>query len=157
MDDGQSNVICPGLPVTKPARTTCIAFFGLARTGAPLEICYALRIFYGELEPASGRGFWFDEYPWKRRIERELDELHREGVQIRHIGRTDRIPTSLFQKIQQAIKYTSGNSELILNVAMNYGGRAEIVDAVKEMIADGLDPARWMRNTGPVSLYLRFA
>ncbi len=74
-------------------------------------------------------------------IERELGELHNEGVQIRHIGRTDRIPSGLYQKIQQAIKYTSGNHDLILNVAMNYGGRAEIVDAVKNMIADGLDPS----------------
>lgn len=73
-------------------------------------------------------------------IEKELDELHREGVQIRHIGRSDRIPQSLYHKIQKAIRYTSQNDELILNIAMNYGGRAEIVDAVKNMIAAGLDP-----------------
>lgn len=73
-------------------------------------------------------------------IEKELEELHREGVQIRHIGRADRIPFGLYQKIQKAIQYTSVNNELILNVAMNYGGRAEIVDAVKNMLADGIDP-----------------
>jgi undecaprenyl diphosphate synthase len=74
-------------------------------------------------------------------LERELGELHREGVQIRHIGRTDRIPAGLYRKIKQAIDFTSGNSDLILNVAMNYGGRAEIVDAVKSILADGLDPS----------------
>ncbi len=73
-------------------------------------------------------------------IEKELGELHREGVQIRHIGRSDRIPPSLYKKIQKAIDYTRGNSELILNIAMNYGGRAEIVDAVKSMLTAGVVP-----------------
>ncbi|GIV84563.1 MAG: isoprenyl transferase [Candidatus Roseilinea sp.] len=73
-------------------------------------------------------------------IEKELDALHQEGVQIRHIGRTDRIPPALCEKIRYATAYTRNNTELILNVAMNYGGRAEIVDAVKHMLADGLDP-----------------
>ncbi len=73
-------------------------------------------------------------------IEKELDALHKEGVQIRHIGRTDRIPPALCEKIRYAIAYTRNNTELILNVAMNYGGRAEIVDAVKHMLADDLDP-----------------
>lgn len=86
-------------------------------------------------------------------LEKELAELHREGVQIRHIGRKDRIPTGLYQKIQQAIKYTSGNNELILNVAMNYGGRAEIVDAVKNMLADGLDPSQVDEKTLGKYLY----
>jgi undecaprenyl diphosphate synthase len=73
-------------------------------------------------------------------IERELAELHRKGVQIRHIGRTDRIPPNLYKKVQAAIDYTRNNTRLILNIALNYGGRAEIVDAVKQMLADGLDP-----------------
>lgn len=73
-------------------------------------------------------------------IERELGELHKEGVQIRHIGRPERIPTGLYDKIQRAIEHTQDNTALILNVAMNYGGRAEIVDAVKNMLAEGLDP-----------------
>jgi undecaprenyl diphosphate synthase len=73
-------------------------------------------------------------------VERELAELHRKGVQIRHIGRSDRIPAPLYKKIQAAIEYTRGNTRLILNLALDYGGRAEIVDAVKQMLADGLDP-----------------
>lgn len=86
-------------------------------------------------------------------LEKELDALHREGVQIRHIGRSDRIPSGLYQKIQKAIQYTSQNNELILNVAMNYGGRAEIVDAVKSMIADGLDPNQIDEKTLARHLY----
>jgi undecaprenyl diphosphate synthase len=73
-------------------------------------------------------------------VERELAELHRKGVQIRHIGRSDRIPTPLYKKIQAAIEHTRDNTRLILNLALDYGGRAEIVDAVKQMLADGLDP-----------------
>ncbi len=73
-------------------------------------------------------------------IDRELAELHRKGVQIRHIGRADRIPAALYKKVQKAIEHTRNNTRLILNIALNYGGRAEIVDAVKQMLADGLDP-----------------
>ncbi len=73
-------------------------------------------------------------------IERELGELHRKGVQLRHIGRADRIPPRLLKKIQDAVDYTRNNTRLVLNLALNYGGRAEIVDAVKQMLADGLDP-----------------
>ncbi len=73
-------------------------------------------------------------------IERELTDLHKEGVQIRHIGRKDRIPAALYGKVKAAIDYTRHNTTLILNVALNYGGRAELVDAVKGMLADGVDP-----------------
>lgn len=73
-------------------------------------------------------------------IDRELEALHREGVQIRHLGRLDRIPHSLQQKILRAIEYTRHNTHLILNVALNYGGRAEIVDATRRIIAEGLRP-----------------
>ncbi len=74
-------------------------------------------------------------------LERELESLHREGVQIRHLGRCDRIPPRLVEKIQAAIERTKNNTALILNVALNYGGRAEIVDAVRRIIADGIQPA----------------
>lgn len=73
-------------------------------------------------------------------IDRELEALHREGVQIRHLGRLDRIPAALQQKIQRAIEYTRQNRDLILNIALNYGGRAEIVDAARRILAEGLRP-----------------
>jgi undecaprenyl diphosphate synthase len=72
-------------------------------------------------------------------IDRELAELDKNGVQIRHIGRTDRVPENLQKKIKSAVERTSHNDKLILNVALNYGGRAEIVDAVRAMAADGLN------------------
>ncbi len=55
-------------------------------------------------------------------IERELNELHKEGVQLRHIGRLDRLTPSLRKKVIDAIELTRDNDQLILNVAFNYGG-----------------------------------
>ncbi len=74
----------------------------------------------------------------ERMIDRELPELHKEGVQIRHIGRLDRVPERLKKKIREALDLTKDNDRLILNVAFNYGGRAEIVDAVRRIIQDGV-------------------
>ncbi len=76
----------------------------------------------------------------ERMIDKELPELHREGVQIRHVGRTERVPERLLAKIRQALDLTRNNQRLILNVAFNYGGRAEIVDAVRRIIQDGIPP-----------------
>jgi len=71
-------------------------------------------------------------------LDRELAELNREGVQLRHIGRLDGISPRLQGKVRQAIERTKGNQRLVLNVAFNYGGRDEIVQAVRRMIADGV-------------------
>jgi len=76
----------------------------------------------------------------ERMIDRELPELHREGVQIRHIGRLDRVPGRLKEKILHALELTRENQRLILNVAFNYGGRAEIADAVRRIVEDGVPP-----------------
>jgi undecaprenyl diphosphate synthase len=71
-------------------------------------------------------------------IDRELQELHQEGVQLRHVGRLERLPAKLQQKIWQAIELTKNNQQLILNVAFDYGGRAEIVDAIRHIITEGV-------------------
>lgn len=76
----------------------------------------------------------------ERMIDRELDELNEEGVQIRHIGRTERVSERMVRKIEYALDLTQDNDELILNVAFNYGGRAEIIDAIRRIIADGVPP-----------------
>jgi undecaprenyl diphosphate synthase len=73
-------------------------------------------------------------------IDRELRELHEEGVQLRHIGRLDRIRPSLKKKVLDAIELTKDNTQLILNIAFNYGGRDEIVWAIRHIIEDGVDP-----------------
>jgi undecaprenyl diphosphate synthase len=73
-------------------------------------------------------------------IDRELAELDRKGVQLRHIGELSGIKPSLQAKVRHAIELTKNNQRLILNVAFNYGGRDEIVHAIREMIAAGVDP-----------------
>ncbi|NLG49947.1 MAG: di-trans,poly-cis-decaprenylcistransferase, partial [Chloroflexi bacterium] len=71
-------------------------------------------------------------------IDEELEELHSNGVRIRHIGRSEGLSKRLVEKIRYAQDYTSANQDLVLNVAFNYGGRADVVDAVRQMIRDGV-------------------
>lgn len=71
-------------------------------------------------------------------IDRELDELHKNGVQLRHIGRLEGLSPELQRKVQHAIELTRHNDRLILNVAFNYGGRQEIAQAFQRMLADGV-------------------
>jgi undecaprenyl diphosphate synthase len=78
----------------------------------------------------------------ERVLDREVPELHREGVQLRHIGRLERIPEHIKKKVLEAIELTKDNQRLILNVAFNYGGRAEIVDAVQQIIREGVPPGQ---------------
>ncbi len=71
-------------------------------------------------------------------IDKELDELNREGVQLRHIGRLERLAPRLQQKVLDAIELTRENNRLVLNIAFNYGGRDEIVQAIQRIIRDGI-------------------
>lgn len=73
-------------------------------------------------------------------VRHELDNLDRNGVQIRHSGKTEGISPDILHAIQRAVERTRHNSKIILNVAFNYGGRAEIVDATRRMIADEVRP-----------------
>ena len=75
-------------------------------------------------------------------IDRELNELHKEGVQLRHIGRLERLAPSLQEKVLDAIDVTKNNDRLILNIAFNYGGRDEIVQAIQRMMKDGVPPEK---------------
>ena len=71
-------------------------------------------------------------------IDRELSELHKEGVQLRHIGRLEALDPAIQKKVLNAIDLTKNNDRLILNVAFNYGGRDEIVCAIQKIIKDGI-------------------
>jgi len=73
-------------------------------------------------------------------IDRELRELHKEGVQLRHIGRLERLSPRLQEKVLDAIEVTKNNDRLVLNIAFNYGGRDEIVQAIQRMMKDGILP-----------------
>ncbi len=72
-------------------------------------------------------------------LDKELKNLHENGVQLRHLGCLDKIDEPLKKKVDEAIKLTKNNSTLILNIAFNYGGRDDILRAVKQIIEDGRD------------------
>jgi undecaprenyl diphosphate synthase len=74
----------------------------------------------------------------ERMIQRELKALHKEGVRLQHLGRLDRLPERLRQQVCDAIELTKDNNRIVLNVAFDYGGRAEIVQAVQRIIRDGI-------------------
>jgi len=71
-------------------------------------------------------------------IEKELTELHQEGVKLRHIGRLEKLPESLRNKVESAIELTKDNQRLTVVVAFNYGGRDEIVSAVENIVKSGV-------------------
>src|SRR4029077_778615 len=73
-------------------------------------------------------------------MQREIEEMHRRGVRIVVSGRRDELSSRMRQRIDEAIARTSANKNGVLNVCLNYGGRAEIVDAVRRVVADGLSP-----------------
>jgi undecaprenyl diphosphate synthase len=74
----------------------------------------------------------------ERMIRRELKELHKQGVQLRHLGRLDRLPERLQTQVLDAIELTKNNDRIVLNVAFDYGGRDEIVRAVQQIVRDGV-------------------
>jgi undecaprenyl diphosphate synthase len=73
-------------------------------------------------------------------LDSELAELHQEGVRLKHIGRLERLEKGLREKVQQSVELTENNKRLTLCIAWNYGGRDEIVCAIKQIIKDGISP-----------------
>jgi len=73
-------------------------------------------------------------------IDRELNELNKQGVQVKHIGRLERLSPLLQKKVMDAVEITRNNNRLILCVAWNYGGRDEIVYSIQHMLKDGINP-----------------
>jgi undecaprenyl diphosphate synthase len=73
-------------------------------------------------------------------IRDETDELRREGVRIRLLGRLEELPDQTRRSIDSGLLATAGGERLLLNIAFNYAGRTEIVDAVRRIVASGLAP-----------------
>jgi undecaprenyl diphosphate synthase len=74
-------------------------------------------------------------------LRRRRDELHELDVRIRFVGRRDwRVPRPLLKRMDEAANLTAGNRRCTLTIAFNYGGRAEIVDAVRKLVAAGARP-----------------
>lgn len=68
-------------------------------------------------------------------VERDTPWLHKNGVRLKHIGRLQELPQGLQDAINRAIGLTEANIGLTLTLAFNYGGRAEIIDAIRQIIA----------------------
>ena len=85
---------------------------------------------------------------------RRRDELHERGVRIRFVGRRDRrVPRRLLRLMDEAVELTRDNDSMTLTIAFNYGGRAEIVDAVRAVVRAGIAPERVNERTIARRLY----
>ncbi len=71
-------------------------------------------------------------------IEKELAALDENGVQLRHLGSLDPLSPPLQRRVEEAVERTKHNDRIIVNVAFNYGGRQEIVEAVRRIVEDGI-------------------
>jgi undecaprenyl diphosphate synthase len=82
-------------------------------------------------------------------LNREIDNLDRNNIQLRTIGRTDQLEPSVQRELEKAIARTRSNTGMVFIVALNYGGRAEIVDAVNRLLAsrrESVDEAEFGRH-----------
>src|SRR5262245_12815961 len=77
-----------------------------------------------------------------RVIQREVKELHRNGVRLVHLGNLDPLDERVRGKVEEAIELTKDNDRMTVALAFNYGGRDEIVDAVRRIVADRVPAAR---------------
>ncbi|MBI4758632.1 MAG: isoprenyl transferase [Chloroflexi bacterium] len=86
-------------------------------------------------------------------IDRRTQEFHEKGVQLRHIGQLEGLSESLKAKVRYAIDLTKNNDKGILNIAFNYGGRSEIVEAARRIIQAGIAPESLDENLFSRYLY----
>jgi undecaprenyl diphosphate synthase len=75
-----------------------------------------------------------------RMIDRETKALHEKGVRLFHLGKADSLSEELQTKVNKAIELTKNNTGITLSIAFDYGGRAEILDAVRRIVRDGIRP-----------------
>ncbi len=73
-------------------------------------------------------------------INAETPELHKQGVRLRHLGRLEELPRELQLTINRAEELTGNNTRMTLSFAFNYGGRTEILDAIRRLMAEGSSP-----------------
>ena len=73
-------------------------------------------------------------------IDKEVNNLHKEGVRILHIGRRERLDQGLRKKIEGAIDLTKNNTTITVQMGLDYGGRDEIAQAVRKIVASGVTP-----------------
>ncbi|MDO8472582.1 MAG: polyprenyl diphosphate synthase [Dehalococcoidia bacterium] len=73
-------------------------------------------------------------------IDREARFLHEKGVMLRHLGTLEGLSPAMQDRVCRALNLTKDNTGMVVSIAFNYGGRAEILEAVRKIIAEGLRP-----------------
>jgi undecaprenyl diphosphate synthase len=95
----------------------------------------------------------------KRYLRLELESIDRQNIRFQPIGRTDALQESVRRELQKAVERTAANKGMVLSVALNYGGRAEIVDAVRaavrSLVAEGRAPDEVTEENIGQHLYTR--
>ena len=86
-------------------------------------------------------------------IRSETDELRAQGVQVRLLGRLEELPDATRASIESALAATAGGTRMRLNIAFNYAGRTELVDAVRSIVRRGADPETIDEATVAGALY----
>src|SRR4051812_12707976 len=77
----------------------------------------------------------------KRYLRSELNTLLAHNIRFRVIGRSDELAHDVQAELAMGIERTTTNTGMLFNIALNYGGRAEIIDAARKAITSGIDPA----------------
>jgi undecaprenyl diphosphate synthase len=106
---------------------------GSAELGIQVLTLYAFSVENWKRPPAEVRALMalLKEY-----LNRELENIHRNNIRFRTIGRTDQLDPSVQAELDKAVARTDSNTGMLFLVALNYGGRAEIVDAVNRVLLE---------------------
>jgi undecaprenyl diphosphate synthase len=85
----------------------------------------------------------------------KFDEMQANGIKLQHFGRLDELPINIQEMINKSVDLTRDNKNITLNIALNYGGRAEILNAIRGMISDHVSPETINETTIGRYLYTR--
>lgn len=82
------------------------------------------------------------------------DEIHARNIKMQFLGRSDwRVPKRIVKRINETVELTKHNTGLVVSMAFNYGGRAELIDAVRAIVAEGIPAAKINEKTIAAHLY----
>ncbi len=84
-------------------------------------------------------------------IDKEVKNLMKQGVRLRTIGRIEALPRRTLAKVERAAELTKGNEKLVLNIALNYGARTEILDAVRKIMQEHRNNPAWANGSSPLT------
>src|SRR3989338_3295934 len=84
-------------------------------------------------------------------IDKEVKNMMKQGVRLRTIGRIEALPRRTLAKGKQAAELTKGNEKLVLNIALNYGARTEILDAVRKIMQEHRNDPAWANGSNPLT------